>query len=131
MQNNHADMSQQLLLIDHGMVVGDVLSISITADPLRFSWRTVSRVYSNGAVKKKHPVSGSSAEGNPSLMNEVNKCLYSLRLTFGTTVVSKKEQHIGGWSTRAKDGFHFCHPGTECWGCSGYRLTKTCWTAKN
>ncbi len=60
---------------ERGMVVGARragLSISTTADLLRFSRTTTSRVYRHVPKKRKYPVSGSCVDENALLMSEEN-----------------------------------------------------------
>ncbi len=59
---------------EHGVVVGARqadLSISKTADLLRFSCTTISRVYRECPKRRKYPVSGSCVDENALLMSEV------------------------------------------------------------
>ncbi len=49
------------------------LSISKTADLLRFSHTTISSVYRECSKKRKYPVSGSCVDENALLMSEENE----------------------------------------------------------
>ncbi len=59
---------------ERGMVVDSKragLNISKTADLLRFSRTTISRVYREWSKKEKYPVSGSCVDENALLMSDV------------------------------------------------------------